>query len=270
MTYCSDCGQPRLGDGDYCHNCGSFFGGLGPAQPSGQYAGSVSSAVPWRAWQVVSGVVVVGALSVPAALVAVNVGKLAGQYDEAMSTWLGVHLVGLVVLGAVWFFGTRAFHAPWSALGLRPPAVPWPRAALLAVGTLAASLAASVIYVTIIDFFDAEVLSPSDISPDIAFPGLAALFTFQALAVTTPVVEEVFFRGFIFAGLTHRLGEWRAVVASAAVFSAFHVDLAVLIPIFVTGLLLAWLYQRTGSLWPGVFAHAGQNTLALAVGIYGV
>ena len=122
----------------------------------------------------------------------------------------------------------------------------------------------------IVDLIGAEVLSPPDIPSDIVFPGAAALFTFQALAVVTPVVEEIFFRGFIFAGLASRLGAGWAAVVSAAVFSAFHLEVAVLIPIFVTGLLLAWLYQRTGSLWPGVLAHAGQNALALAVGVYGV
>ena len=271
MAYCPNCGQQGAPDAAYCYTCGGFMG-VPQATPPPDRSGAADGpgGVPWSARHVGLGIVAVGALSVPAAYVAVYIGRQVEQYEEAMSTWLGVHLVGLVVIGAVWYLGIRAFDARWSALGLRPPATPWPRAALWAVGTLAASLAASVFYVTIIDFFDAEVLSPPDIPSDIAFPGLAALFTFQALAVTTPVVEEIFFRGFVFAGLTRRLGAWRAMVVSSAVFSAFHLELAVLIPIFVTGLLLAWLYQRTGSLWPGVLAHAGQNTLALAVGVYGV
>jgi membrane protease YdiL (CAAX protease family) len=37
------------------------------------------------------------------------------------------------------------------------------------------------------------------------------------------------------------------------------------IPLFVTGLLLSWLYLRTGSIWPPFAAHAAQNLLALAV-----
>ena len=63
----------------------------------------------------------------------------------------------------------------------------------------------------------------------------------------------------------------RAVVASAAIFSIFHISQGspgVLVPIFVTGLLLAWLYYRTGSLWASVMAHAGQNAVALAVTLY--
>ena len=273
LAYCSNCGQQGAPDAAYCYNCGGFMGvPEAPPPPDRPGAADGPGGVPWSTRHVGLGIVVVGVLSVPAAYVAVYIGRQVEQYEEALSAWLGVHLVGLVVIGAVWYLGIRAFDARWSALGLRPPAVPWPRAALWAVGTLAASLAASFIYVAIVDLTGAEFLSPPDIPSDIVFPGAAAVFTFQALAVVTPVVEEVFFRGFVFAGLVPRLGVGRAAVVSAVVFSAFHLELAVLIPIFVTGLLLAWLYQRTGSLWPGVLAHAGQNTLALAVavGIYGV
>jgi membrane protease YdiL (CAAX protease family) len=56
-----------------------------------------------------------------------------------------------------------------------------------------------------------------------------------------------------------------AIAASALVFSAFHLSLGVLVPIFITGLLLAWLYWRTGSLWAAIGAHAGQNALALGM-----
>ena len=271
LAYCSNCGQQGTEDASYCYNCGwSLDVPAGVSPLDGTDAGPVPDTVPWRTRQVVLGIAVVGVLSVPAAAIAISVGKLAGQYEEAMSTWLGVHLLGLVVIGAVWYLGIRTFNAPWGVLGLRPALVPNSKAVLLAVVTLAASLAASVVYVMIVDLIDVDILSPPEISSDIVFPGPAAVFTFQALAVVTPVVEEVFFRGFVFAGLAPRLGVVQAMVVSSVVFSVFHLGVGVFIPIFVTGLLLAWLYHRTGSLWPGVLAHGGQNALALAVGVYGV
>ena len=59
---------------------------------------------------------------------------------------------------------------------------------------------------------------------------------------------------------------WRlapALVASAAVFAALHLAPALLLPVFVTGLLLGFLYHRTGSLWPCIAVHAAQNLLAV-------
>jgi membrane protease YdiL (CAAX protease family) len=115
-----------------------------------------------------------------------------------------------------------------------------------------------------------EILAPPDIPEDIIFPGVAAVFTYEALALWTPFTEEVFFRGFVLAGLVPRLGAGRAMVASALIFSAFHVSIGLIVPIFITGLLLAWLYHRTGSLWASVAAHAGQNTLAITLTSFGV
>jgi membrane protease YdiL (CAAX protease family) len=103
------------------------------------------------------------------------------------------------------------------------------------------------------------------------FPGAAAVITFLALAVWTPITEELFFRGFVMGGLTARWGGGVSAVVSALIFSLFHLSprsVGVVLPVFATGLLLAWLYRRTGSLWPCAAAHAGQNAIVLAETIY--
>ena len=43
-----------------------------------------------------------------------------------------------------------------------------------------------------------------------------------------------------------------------------------MVPIFITGFLLAWLYRQTGSIWPSIMDHGGQNALAVLATIYGV
>ena len=218
----------------------------------------------------VQAIVVVAVSIIPLTAIAIGIGRLAGQYDVALTAWVSVHLLGLAIIGVVWRFGISRFSAPWSTLGLTPIVIPRLNTAFMTAGALGGSLAATVVYGVLIGLIDSDILSTPDISADIAFPGLAAVFTFQALVVVTPVVEEVFFRGFIFSGLVPRFGVGWAMLASSVVFSLSHLTVGVLIPIFVTGLLLAWLYQRTGTLWPSIVAHAGQNALALAVEVYGV
>ena len=87
------------------------------------------------------------------------------------------------------------------------------------------------------------------------------------IVVIGPFTEEVFFRGFIFPALRAWLGLGLALVVSGAIFAVFHVDPKVMLPIFVTGVMLAWLYHKTGSIWPPLVAHALQNALALAVSL---
>jgi hypothetical protein len=136
---------------------------------------------------------------------------------------------------------------------------------LMMLGVLATSLTATSIYAGLVDALGWEILIPSSVESDIIFDGLAMLLTFQALAFVTPLSEEIFFRGFIFRGLLPKMNPWMAITVSALVFSVFHLSIGVMIPIFITGFLLAWLYWRTGSLWAAIGAHAGQN--ALAVGL---
>ncbi len=225
-------------------------------------------AVPWRGGQVAIAIPLFVVLVFPAALAAFGIGALSGRYEEAVTTWFTAHLSGLVIIGVVWYFALHRYRAPLSMLGLVPWGVPRFKTMLMTVGALGFSLVATAVYATLINAAGSEVLSPPDIPPDIAFPGPAVVFTFQALALTTPLTEELFFRGFIFAGLIPRLGVWWAMVASAAIFSAFHLSLGVLLPIFIIGLALAWLYWRTGSLWASIAAHAGQNALVVAIQTY--
>jgi membrane protease YdiL (CAAX protease family) len=174
-----------------------------------------------------------------------------------------------MLIAVVWYLGPRRYRVPISSLGLTSPGLPWPHTLLLAVGALGVSLGATALYALVIKQVGPDRLLPPDIPKDIVFPGLTAVFTFQALALWTPLAEEVFFRGFVFAGLVSYLGTTGAAVTSALIFSIFHLNPGLIVPVFVTGLLLAWLYHRTDSLWASFLAHAGQNALALAVTIYG-
>jgi hypothetical protein len=136
---------------------------------------------------------------------------------------------------------------------------------LTTVGVLILSLGATAAYAALVEVSGIEILEPPEIPAAIMLPGAGAAITFLALVVWTPFTEEIFFRGFVFAGLLPRFGSTGAMIVSALIFSVFHIAPGVLIPIFITGLLLAWLYRRTGSLWPCIAAHAGQNAIALAV-----
>jgi membrane protease YdiL (CAAX protease family) len=78
-------------------------------------------------------------------------------------------------------------------------------------------------------------------------------------AVVAPIVEEIFFRGFIFKGFLEQKGAARAYLFSAAIFAAVHMNAPAFIPIFAMGLLLSAMYARSGSVIPGMAAHAVNN-----------
>jgi membrane protease YdiL (CAAX protease family) len=83
------------------------------------------------------------------------------------------------------------------------------------------------------------------------------------LAVAVPIGEEVFFRGFVYGGLRSRWGVIVATLGSAAFFAAVHMQIVHAVPIFILGLALAALYERTRSLVPALVVHALNNVLAV-------
>jgi len=83
--------------------------------------------------------------------------------------------------------------------------------------------------------------------------------------VFAPLGEEIFFRGFFFQGLRGKYGWVGAMLISSAVFAVFHLQLAALIPTFLLGCVLAFTYQRSNSIWPGIVLHFLVNGLALCI-----
>jgi hypothetical protein len=90
-----------------------------------------------------------------------------------------------------------------------------------------------------------------------------------ALSVAGTVVmpaltEELLFRRAIFSALKRRWAPPIAAVVSAALFALPHgyswIGLALM---FWLGLVTAWAFKRTGSLWPCVGAHAYGNAIAV-------
>ena len=266
-SFCSQCGWHWGTGQNFCPECGYFSAGTGapelgaPADRAGQRMGAVA----WGGWQIAAGIIVVMISLFAAAAAAFAIGSLYPEQQDAVATWISVHLMGLAIVATVWYLGLRHSRDPLAVLRLS--GVQWPRkrTILLMFGVLAASLIATHIYSVIVEWLDLDQFATPDVDSDIFFDGPAVLLTFQALAFITPISEELFFRGFIFRGLLPKMGPWGAIAASALVFSAFHLSLGGLVPIFITGFLLAWLYWRTGSLWAAIGAHAGQNALALGV-----
>jgi membrane protease YdiL (CAAX protease family) len=85
------------------------------------------------------------------------------------------------------------------------------------------------------------------------------------IAVAAPISEEVCFRGFLFGGLRERLPRLAAALISAAIFGALHATtgISAVPPLIFFGFVLALLYERTGSIVPGIVLHMLNNSVAL-------
>jgi len=232
-----------------------------PPRMSGPTAAPASSpqAVPWGPRDVWVGVGV-AALSLAAGWgLAFLVRAL--SVDPNVDLWVALfpNLFELLFIAVAWWFSVRKYQVSLRALGFvgfRPSILALGFALLWAVYLVVGA------YNYLIQGFGLEM--QTDVTP--VLEELASPWPlFFTAAVVAPVSEEVFFRGFVFAGLRSRYG-WRGAAAiSSILFAVAHAQLAFIPPAFLLGFLFAYLYERSGSLWPALILHMAVNTLALSV-----
>lgn len=197
---------------------------------------------------------------------AILVSLLALLLPLPVSTVVAALVLAMFQLGLVWVLTTRSWPIHPELYGLRKPRVAQWRSVIAGLLALGASLGSIQLYVMAVTFLGLDFLVPVDLPPDLILPGTLSILSIIALAVITPVAEEIFFRGFVLRGFVNRWGVAPGILLSAIVFAGLHFQPPIIIPVFITGLLLGILYWYTGSIWPGVGVHAGQNLIA-TVGI---
>ena len=86
---------------------------------------------------------------------------------------------------------------------------------------------------------------------------------FVAIALVTPICEELAFRGFILSGFRHMGYKWRAIILSAIFFGAAHAILQQSLIAALVGVVIGYLAVQTGNLLPCIAFHVVHNGLAI-------
>ncbi|MGE5594709.1 MAG: lysostaphin resistance A-like protein, partial [Hyphomicrobiales bacterium] len=122
--------------------------------------------------------------------------------------------------------------------------------------------AAVLSYALILQALDLDWLEPRSTVPDAVTRDPLALAMAGVLAcLVAPFGEELFFRGLVFTGLI-RWGFLPAAAISAFVFTLAHIDIGSLIPFFLVGLVMAYLYWWRGNLWDSIIFHFLFNSIS--------
>lgn len=177
------------------------------------------------------------------------------------SAFAGGLVIYLLWLGAVlWIAAGRP-----GLLALRPPRS-IARATGLAVGAILVIYAVEAI-VSLIPLPESpgkeQGLAPSHWEPSHAGAFAANVVLF---AVVAPFVEELTFRG-VGQSLLAFAGRWPSIVAVGVAFGLAHGLLEALLVLIPFGIALAWLRDRTDSVYPGMVVHGLFNGVALAASV---
>ena len=83
------------------------------------------------------------------------------------------------------------------------------------------------------------------------------------ISVIAPLLEEVMFRGAIQGDMLRKVrNPWLAIIISALIFGIFHMNPVQIVYATLLGIVLGWIYYRTGSLMSVILGHVLNNTIA--------
>ena len=234
---CLACGAPGKPGAAFCVACGTPMSGLGaqPARP-GLREG-------WDDFRT--------ALKLYGALLAVQVvGGIAFHLKAAMFPVLVFETAAFAFVVAVAAFARR--DLAWPPLG---------RAGFGLLG-FGAILLASPLVVGAVGLYVRALATTFGLTMPKELEGFEAHglpWAIFLIAIAPPLVEELAFRGVIQGALRRHLGLPETLLLQGFAFAILHLSVPSLITHLPLGLYFGWLAARSGSLWPGVFAHFCHN-----------
>ena len=89
--------------------------------------------------------------------------------------------------------------------------------------------------------------------------------SFIVTCLLAPVAEELLFRALVFRRMRRFTGYMTAAFVSAAIFGFVHFDVVTGIAAFIIGVIMAMLYEYTGSIFTSMFFHFGFNLYATLI-----
>jgi membrane protease YdiL (CAAX protease family) len=184
---------------------------------------------------------------------------------------LAVQTVGMI--GAIYLFAVYRRGIAWAEIGLRPLSDGWLVRAV-AVGLIAFVLA------SLLNFGVQSLMAEPPRNPQLDFIAPDG-FSWRGLLVTlifvgaiVPFAEELFFRGLIYGWLRQRMSVGLAASISGFGFAVLHGIWWLIPALALLGIILALVYERSGSIWTAVITHGLFNSattvifyLALATGL---
>lgn len=189
------------------------------------------------------------------------VGNFMQQIGVVISSpgFTGGIVVHIIQILFTWLFIIRHYNLSWKTFGFRKPKrQDW----IFLIGWFFISILVSA-FVLYLTFSFLDIGSSKANNMETAGFLLSILMT----TIIAPIEEELGFRGVIYVYLKSRLGTASGIVISALIFGLNHAPSWEQVPNAIAmGMIFAFVYERTGSLWMPIILHGLLN--ALTVGLF--
>ena len=123
-----------------------------------------------------------------------------------------------------------------------------------------------VVLVLLSQWFPGMMQTSEDLNSIITAAGFIPAFI--VVGISPAIAEEFAFRGFLFGTIKNKWKPWVAIVISALVFGAYHMNLLQFIGGTMMGIGLGYVAYKSGSIWVGVMMHFINNGLSVIFQFY--
>lgn len=196
--------------------------------------------------------------------------------QRAYEAWFGNTLysgtltgltIAVVLMTGLYVTALRPLRLSWKEVGLkRFPSKDWPRI----LGWTLLLIVLSVLTAMLTSYLGVGTDNSKTESLREKINFYTVLIGIISAGVVSPVYEEIFYRGFIHRWLASRIGTGLGMLVSSLIFTAAHFPTLNAMPVnFISGVVLAWTYERTGSVIPGMIVHGIFNTIAVLLTVTG-
>lgn len=200
---------------------------------------------------------------------------LYGKENDALFASPIVQFVSILVV-SVFTFGILYVYARYKGIklsyfGVDRPTFMHVGSALIGLFVyLALYLTIVVIVAAVVPGFDSG--QEQDLGVSTSQSGLNLALVFVSLVILPPLVEEFVMRGFLFSGLRPYLSFIQTTIIISILFGAAHLPGAKegllwvgALDTFILSVVLCYLREKSGSLWPSVALHGLKNGMAFTL-----
>lgn|SRR5690606_18013002 len=99
------------------------------------------------------------------------------------------------------------------------------------------------------------------------FADNTSIYSFLAIVIAAPIIEELIFRGIILEGLLQRYSPVKSIILSSVLFGIVHLNPWQFVSALVIGLFSGWVYYKTRKLSLSILIHLANNLFAF-IGTY--
>ncbi len=187
--------------------------------------------------------------------------RITAMDDLSFSLLYGIQV--FLMLGVVWFFAIFFRKSSLKDLGLRYYSIL--KTIWYTFLSLIVIFIMSFLYVFVMNSLFGIEAPSSQIDRLIMEGDISTNILLVIVVLVAPFAEEVFFRGYLYSAFKKAWGINAGLFLSSLLFAMAHMELYSFIPIFAIGWMLAYIFEKTKSLFPIIFLHAVYNLILILI-----